>query len=877
MPVQPATSSEPIPGYCVTKRIGAGGYGEVWKADAPGGLAKAIKFVYGFLDDERAARELKALNRIKEVRHPFLLSLERIEVVDGQLIIVTELADASLKDVFEQWRHSGSSGIPRDELLGYIGDAADALDYMSEKFSLQHLDIKPENLLIVGGRVKVADFGLVKDIHDVSVSLMGGLTPLYAPPEVYDSRPSRHSDQYSLAIVYQEMLTGQLPFPGRTPAQLAAQHISGKPRLSTLSPSDRRVIAKALAKQPEQRFESCRELADALRSGGQHLAATGAGASEDHGAANEDTRSGLSVSTEAASEMAATAVPTLNSDELAPPRNPTQVGGTLVRPPTAAGEVEILPPVELAADQLKLQPAVVVGVGGTATMALEAYRRHIRDQFGSLAAVPSTRVMLLDTDVKGLYNSVQADDEARAGGVDVLPLPLRRTSEYRADSKKYLQWLSRRWLYNIPRSMQTEGLRPLGRLAFADHSKQILAHLRDAVTSVTQPDVAAKVAETTGLQLEGPPRVFIVSSVSGGAGSGMVLDVAAAAHTVLEELGHDPRVYGLLAHSTPRQSGLRELALANSYAFLAELAHFTHAGRYPGDSGCRLPAIVADKAPFNDVYFVHLGDGLDEAQFATAVGGMAEFLFRDTLTSAGALLEQCRSADGAEPSRTARLRTFGISSVGCSQGQTREEAIRLLCEMLVGRWCGEAPTMRSMLTTAKPVRLATASELDHMASECAKTLQLDLENLHGRISELVAEQLGGQPERHFQKLMTKSFVRDTVEGAGGISTEIDAAFSADETEVAGVLPLLSAVNQELQGLADERGTSIRKWILGLVDFARCPAARRNSRCRVVRERLLFARRRRRQPPAPPAGATPRGPRRHRRMLGEPQRQGPPRP
>ena len=75
-------NTEPIPGYQVTERLGTGGYGEVWKAEAPGGLQKAIKFIYGYLSDEKATRELKALQRIKEIRHPFLLSLERIEIVD---------------------------------------------------------------------------------------------------------------------------------------------------------------------------------------------------------------------------------------------------------------------------------------------------------------------------------------------------------------------------------------------------------------------------------------------------------------------------------------------------------------------------------------------------------------------------------------------------------------------------------------------------------------------------------------------------------------------------------------------------------------------------------------------------------------------------
>src|SRR5208282_4558537 len=225
-------SPEIIPGYTLRSRSGAGGYGEVWKAEAPGGLAKAVKFVYGCLGGERASRELKALSRIKEVRHPFLLSLERIEVIDGQLIIVTELADASLMNRFEQCVAAGSPGIPRDELLVYLSDAADALDYMRETFSLQHLDIKPENLLILSGRVKVADFGLVKDIQDATVSLVGGLTPIYAAPEVFAGRPSLHSDQYSLAIVYQELLTGVLPFSGRNHEQIVMQHKRSSPRLA---------------------------------------------------------------------------------------------------------------------------------------------------------------------------------------------------------------------------------------------------------------------------------------------------------------------------------------------------------------------------------------------------------------------------------------------------------------------------------------------------------------------------------------------------------------------------------------------------------------------------------------------------------------------
>ena len=66
---------EPLPGYRLIEPLGAGGYGEVWRAEAPGGLIKAIKFVFGTQHEKRASNELRALDHVRSVRHPFLLSL----------------------------------------------------------------------------------------------------------------------------------------------------------------------------------------------------------------------------------------------------------------------------------------------------------------------------------------------------------------------------------------------------------------------------------------------------------------------------------------------------------------------------------------------------------------------------------------------------------------------------------------------------------------------------------------------------------------------------------------------------------------------------------------------------------------------------------
>ncbi len=270
MIVRIASLDEPIPGYRLLEPLGRGGFGEVWKAEAPGGLLKAIKLVHGTLasavgGEEHVQKELRSLDCVKSVRHPFILSLDRYDVVMGQLLIVMELADRNLWQRFEECKKEGLPGVPRDELLHYAGEAAEALDVMNQRYGLMHSDVKPQNLFLVHNHIKVADFGLVRDMAAMAATAGNGVSPLYAAPETFHGTASRHSDQYSLAVVYQELLTGQRPFEGTNARQLMMNHVAHPPDLTPLPPGDRAAVRRALAKDPQQRFPSCGALIDALR------------------------------------------------------------------------------------------------------------------------------------------------------------------------------------------------------------------------------------------------------------------------------------------------------------------------------------------------------------------------------------------------------------------------------------------------------------------------------------------------------------------------------------------------------------------------------------------------------------------------------------
>lgn len=268
----PQKGAEPLPGYRLLELLGEGGYGSVWKARAPGGVNVALKFVTA--ESEFVEAELRALRAIATIRHPHLLDIHFSTRLGDQIVIATSLCDSNLRNRFDECKSKELPGIPPGELLRYVREVATALDFLNNPihkgpdgatFGVQHRDVKPENIYLVGDSVKLADFGLAKALEHSISTHSGAMTPAYAAPEMFQGKVSSSSDQYSLAVTYCMLRCGKTPFTG-TPSDIIFSVLTQKPDLSFLPAEEGLVVAKAMARAPSRRWPNCHTFVTELRA-----------------------------------------------------------------------------------------------------------------------------------------------------------------------------------------------------------------------------------------------------------------------------------------------------------------------------------------------------------------------------------------------------------------------------------------------------------------------------------------------------------------------------------------------------------------------------------------------------------------------------------
>ncbi len=266
-------STELLGCYRLIDRLGAGGMGEVWRAEDTRLLRPvAIKILSEKIasDPEWKARFLREARTIAQMNHPNIATIYSIEQEADKLFIAMELVEGeSLATVLAR------GALPPRDAVRIVRQVAEALAEAHGK-GVVHRDVKPDNIIVGKRVVKVLDFGIAKQIISTTDSptlTQAGLivgTPFYMSPEQALGRTvDARSDLFSLGVVLYEAVAGKRPFEGESVTETMMNIIMQEPSdLGAVAPAAPaslvEVVRRALQKKPERRFGSAGEMVDAL-------------------------------------------------------------------------------------------------------------------------------------------------------------------------------------------------------------------------------------------------------------------------------------------------------------------------------------------------------------------------------------------------------------------------------------------------------------------------------------------------------------------------------------------------------------------------------------------------------------------------------------
>lgn len=262
--------------YEFVSRLGAGGMGEVWRAeDTRLGRPVAVKVLPPSLesDEESRGRLLREARTAAQLTHPNIATIHAIEHQDDAWFIVMEYVEG------QPLSRRIRQGMTEQEACRIARDVAQALSAAHRK-GIVHRDIKPDNILVSDTEVKVLDFGIAKRVSpedsrgDTFVTQTGvilGTIHYMSPEQALGRTLDGRTDLYSLGVVLFEAVTGRLPFHGDTITDVLAKIIRDEPPdpeevRPSISPAIADILRRCLNKDRDRRFDSAEALAQALEA-----------------------------------------------------------------------------------------------------------------------------------------------------------------------------------------------------------------------------------------------------------------------------------------------------------------------------------------------------------------------------------------------------------------------------------------------------------------------------------------------------------------------------------------------------------------------------------------------------------------------------------
>jgi len=264
-------------GYRIIRPLGSGGMGEVYLAAHPRLPRRdAVKILPPDVsaDPEFRERFHREADLAATLFHPNVVGVHDRGEADGQLWIAMDFVDGP--DAAALIRRRYPAGMPREEALATLAAIASALDHAHSR-GLLHRDVKPANILTTDGpadqrRILLADFGIARSLTEISgltaTNMAIGTVSYAAPEQLTDDPLDGRADQYSLAATAFHLLTGSPPYPHSCPAVTIGRHLRSEPPSIGAARPDLAdwdaPLRVALAKDPGQRFATCRQFVAAL-------------------------------------------------------------------------------------------------------------------------------------------------------------------------------------------------------------------------------------------------------------------------------------------------------------------------------------------------------------------------------------------------------------------------------------------------------------------------------------------------------------------------------------------------------------------------------------------------------------------------------------
>lgn len=276
----PLSSGQTFAEFTIVRLLGAGGMGEVYLAQHPRlPRREALKILPPELSTDLTYRERfeREADLAATLYHPHIVGVHDRGEFDGQLWISMDFVDGS--DAARLLHDDYHGGMPAAIVTEIVAAVAAALDYAHSR-SVLHRDVKPANMLLNSAddmsqrHIRLADFGIARRLDDISgltsTNMTIGTLHYSAPEQLMDDAVDGRADQYALAASAFHLFCGSPPFRNTNPAVVISHHLnSDPPRLAELRPDLAQyssVLARALAKQPDDRFTTCTEFAQALRA-----------------------------------------------------------------------------------------------------------------------------------------------------------------------------------------------------------------------------------------------------------------------------------------------------------------------------------------------------------------------------------------------------------------------------------------------------------------------------------------------------------------------------------------------------------------------------------------------------------------------------------